>query len=176
MNPTNIRRALLVLAIIALPAVGCSKKNVKMPEVPPAKTEDKAPVPTPTPAPKPVEEAKPPVSESRDAVIKQLRTVYFALDSDVLTSEAQAVLDADARILAANTSLSVEVGGHCDERGSEEYNTDLSARRANKVVDYLTARNVAASKLKPVPYGKTQPIAEGHDEASWSQNRRVEFK
>ena len=175
MNPTNIRRALLVLAIIALPAVGCSKKNVKVPEPPPAKTEEKAPVTTP-PTPKPVEETKPPVSETREAVIKQLRTVYFALDSDVLTSEAQGILDADARILAANASLSVEAGGHCDERGSEEYNTDLSERRANKVMAYLTTRGVAVSQLKAVPYGKTQPIAEGHDESAWSQNRRVEFK
>lgn len=173
MNPTNIRRAVLLLAVVALGAAGCSKKHVSVPQPPPATTEDKTPVTPPTP--KPAEEKKPPV-EMPTANVKDLHTVYFALDSDQLTGEAQGILDANARILAANTSLHVEVGGHCDERGTEEYNTDLSERRANKVVDYLAARGVAASQLKAVPYGKTQPVAEGHDESAWSQNRRVEFK
>lgn len=173
MNPAIIRRSVLLLAVVALVATGCAKKNVKTAPVPPAPTEEKKPVAPPVTKP-PVEDKQPSTDSNKTA--KDLRTVYFALDSDQLSSEAQGILDADAQVLAANTSLRVEVGGHCDERGTEEYNIDLSERRANKVVEYLTARGVAAARLKAVPYGKTSPVAEGHDEAAWAQNRRVEFK
>ena len=174
MNPTLIRRALYLFAVVALVATGCAKKPVNTTPVPPVSTETKTP-PTP-PAPKPNDDGTrtPPPAPGKTAA--DLRTVYFALDSDQLSSEAQAILDANAQILQANKSLSLNVNGHCDERGTEEYNQSLSERRANRVVEYLTARGVAASQLKSNAYGKTVPADEGHDESAWAHNRRVEFK
>lgn len=72
--------------------------------------------------------------------------------------------------------MKIEVQGHCDERGTTEYNMALGERRASAVRNYLTSNGIAGSRIKTVSYGKERPLSQGSDEGAWSQNRRAEFK
>ena len=100
-------------------------------------------------------------------------TVHFALDKYDLDSEARAILDSQAAWLAHWPNVPVSLEGHCDERGTREYNLALGDRRANAAKNYLAARGVNAARINTISYGKERPIALGSDEASWAQNRRA---
>ncbi len=101
--------------------------------------------------------------------------VYFDFDQYALTAESRAVLLAHADKLKG-ASVAVRLEGHADERGSREYNMALGEKRANAVRDFLVTQGVNGSSLEVVSFGEEQPVATGSDEASWSQNRRVEVK
>ncbi len=103
------------------------------------------------------------------------RTVYFDFDSDVVHSEDRGTVAAQAKLLSANRGKKVTLEGHCDERGTTEYNMALGERRAKSVRDALTAQGVSGSQIKTVSYGESRPAKEGHDESAWKYNRRVEF-
>lgn len=98
-------------------------------------------------------------------------TVYFAVDSSSIDGEAQRVLDAQAAAIKQNGTR-VLVEGHCDERGTREYNIALGERRANAIKQYLTTQGVDANSIETISYGKERPIAEGSNEESWQRNRR----
>jgi peptidoglycan-associated lipoprotein len=100
-------------------------------------------------------------------------TVYFETDEHVLDAQARAILDAQARWLVANPAVRVTIEGHCDERGTREYNLALGERRANAAQNYLAARGVDPSRMSTISYGKERPVALGSDPASWAQNRRA---
>ncbi|MDB4907277.1 MAG: peptidoglycan-associated lipoprotein [Gemmatimonadetes bacterium] len=102
--------------------------------------------------------------------------VYFEYDQDVLNGDAKAALDAKLPILIANPGLSIRITGHTDERGADEYNVALGQKRASAVKRYLAERGIAESRLETVSMGEERPANAGHDEASWSQNRRAEFE
>lgn len=107
--------------------------------------------------------------------IPELGTVYFEYDSFNLTSQARGALNANADWLKANSGRNVQIEGHCDERGTEEYNLALGDRRAAAVRDYLIGRGVPASQLSTISYGEQRPAVMGSDESAWSQNRRGVF-
>jgi peptidoglycan-associated lipoprotein len=100
-------------------------------------------------------------------------TVYFGTDSHVLDSGSRATLDAQAAWLLAHPSVSITIEGHCDERGTREYNLGLGERRANAAKNYLAARGVPAGRMTTISWGKERPLAEGSSEAAWAQNRRA---
>jgi len=104
-----------------------------------------------------------------------LATVYFGFDSSELGDDARAVLKRNADWLNANARWNVVVQGHCDERGTIEYNIALGDRRARTVRDYLGSLGVAANRVRVVSYGEERPADPGHGEASWARNRRAEF-
>jgi peptidoglycan-associated lipoprotein len=146
----------LTLAVVTTFLVGCSSSDKKKP----------APVAA-TPAP--VEQAAP-------VVEKQVaNVVYFDFDKYDLTPEARAILLAHAEKLKG-ASVAVRLEGHGDERGSREYNIALGEKRAKAARDFLALQGVKAASLETVSYGEERPVATGHDEASFSQNRRVEVK
>ncbi|RMG19461.1 MAG: peptidoglycan-associated lipoprotein Pal [Deltaproteobacteria bacterium] len=103
-----------------------------------------------------------------------VETVYFDFDSSDLTPEARSILQSNAECLNA-LGQNVVLEGHCDERGTEEYNLQLGERRANAVKKYLVSLGVDPSRIKTVSYGEERPADPGHDEAAWARNRRVEF-
>lgn len=103
------------------------------------------------------------------------RTYYFGTDSSELSGVAASSLDAHAAVLA-KTLARVQLSGHTDERGTHDYNLALGERRANAVARYLVSHGVASDQVAVVSYGKEQPVADGHDEAAWSKNRRVEIE
>jgi peptidoglycan-associated lipoprotein len=165
-------RAALALPLLAvLVLAGCSKnKEVAEAAPPPAPPVEAAPAPAP--APPPVEAA--PV-ETAPSLQDQLRPVFFDYDAATLSSDAQATLDANGRLLLDNASVTVQIEGHCDERGTVEYNLSLGDRRAQSARDYLVRYGVPASRLSTVSYGEERPFATGGDEAAWAQNRRAHF-
>lgn len=101
--------------------------------------------------------------------------VFFDYDSSSIKQDYLPVVNAYARYLIANPAAKVRLEGHTDERGSREYNIGLGERRANAVRDALTAAGVSPAQLTVISYGKERPAVEGHDEAAWSQNRRVQI-
>lgn len=104
------------------------------------------------------------------------RVIKFEYDSsDILNSEYP-TLQAHAQFLNANTNSRMALVGHTDERGTREYNMALGERRAKSVESFLVSNGVRKEQLETISYGKEQPVNEGHDEAAWSENRRVEIK
>jgi peptidoglycan-associated lipoprotein len=103
-------------------------------------------------------------------------TVHFDFDQSDLRPEDKAILDAKVPILQANTAVTIRVAGHTDERGSDEYNLALGQRRASAVKAYLMQHGVADGRIETISYGEEHPVAQGSDEAAWSQNRRAEFE
>jgi peptidoglycan-associated lipoprotein len=182
-----------VLAVVALLAViGLVACGKKVPPVarpippPPPPTTEEAPAKPPAP-PEPVREpavvAPAPVKEdtmssrslddlNRDSPLKP---VYFEYDSSELTPEAQKSLDANAGVLKKYSTWVVTIEGHCDERGTAEYNLALGERRAVAARSYLVSLGIGADRLKTVSYGKEFPFDPGHDEAAWQKNRRDHF-
>jgi peptidoglycan-associated lipoprotein len=99
--------------------------------------------------------------------------VFFGYDSSEITAEGRATLERQAEWLKSRPNLSVTVEGHCDERGTREYNLALGERRANAAKNYLVSLGVPAAQLNTISYGKERPAVEGSDEAGWAQNRRA---
>ena len=104
-----------------------------------------------------------------------LQTVYFAFNSSSLSDSTKDALMQNADILKEKSNLIVEIEGHADERGGREYNLALGENRANETKKYLISLGVPAERMTTISYGKEQPIAFGHDESSWSKNRRSNF-
>lgn len=107
--------------------------------------------------------------------IPELNTVFFGFDSFALSADGKSTLDANAGWLKANPSRRVQIEGHCDERGTVEYNLALGERRANVVKDYLVSHGVDAAQLSTISYGEERAVDPGHDESAWAKNRRSEF-
>ncbi|MEH6503296.1 MAG: peptidoglycan-associated lipoprotein Pal [Cycloclasticus sp.] len=103
------------------------------------------------------------------------KIIYFAFDSSAVEPQYEAVIAAHGAYLAANSGVSVIVEGHADERGTREYNVALSERRANTVQNLLSLQGASANQTEAVALGEEKPVAVGHDESSWSLNRRVEL-
>lgn len=101
------------------------------------------------------------------------KVVYFDFDQSTIRSEFIDTLRAHAAFLASNPDLRITVEGHCDERGSREYNIGLGERRANAVLSFFAAEGVSASQVNTISYGEERPADPGHDEAAWAQNRRA---
>jgi len=118
-----------------------------------------------------------PLPSSVDAINDNspLKPVFFQYDSDTLDDEARRVLSDNAAVLKQNGSWAITVEGHCDERGTAEYNLALGDRRALAARDYLISLGVPADRLQTVSYGKEFPFDAGHQESSWSLNRRAHF-
>jgi peptidoglycan-associated lipoprotein len=106
---------------------------------------------------------------------KVLQTVYFDYDKSDLLDATRATLQSNAEWLRANPGRTVRIEGHCDERGTVEYNLALGQRRAASVKDYLVGLGIQPSRLTTISYGKERPADPGHDEAAHSKNRRAEF-
>ena len=180
MNHSGTRKLLALVALTSLVAA-CSKKDAEL-EVEAVPSDDTVVEEPAAPAPAPVDttpveaDALEPsdTAESLDGFVEFAGgdTVLFALDSSELSSRARDVLAKQAEWLGYYTRIRVRIEGHCDERGTREYNLALGDRRANAVKEYLVALGVRASRIDTVSYGKERPLVRGAGEAVWSQNRR----
>ncbi len=195
---THLTLALALLLGVALSLNGC-KKDLPTEEKPePVLTA--APTPPPTATKAPEQEKKPerpaaagqPVTETdlasderpapaattpsdhRAALEGSARTIYFDFDRSELKAEARGVLKGIAEAMNGN-DLSVRIEGHCDERGTSEYNMALGERRAQAAKRYLIQLGVPGSRLSTISYGEEKPADSGHNEGAWSRNRRDEF-
>src|SRR5262249_7188423 len=158
------RVTMLLIGITLLAAVaGCAKKAAEAPPAPPpAPAPAEAPPPTPPPAPEPTPAPPTPAPEVA------FQDAFFDFDSYALRSDAQAAMDGNVKKLRDASALHVMIEGHCDERGTVEYNLALGERRANAAKDYLVTAGVSASRIETVSYGKERPFDMGHDETAWA--------
>jgi peptidoglycan-associated lipoprotein len=126
--------------------------------------------------PRPTVEALPADVEQLNRTVQSrglIRDAFFGYDEATLTSDAQAALTASANWLRQNAKYTLLIEGHCDERGTEQYNLALGDRRASIVRDYLVTLGVDAGRIRTVSYGEERPFDEGHSEAAWAKNRRA---
>lgn len=165
MNTTT--KLLLTVSLIAV--AGCAKKKPEELPPPPAQTGPSMPS-EPT---GPVSSAPVPGSRADFLAAVGSDTVLFGTDEYNLDGEDTAVLAKQAAWLKSNPNVRVTIEGHCDERGTREYNLALGDRRANSVKNFLVTNGVAAGQLSTISYGKERPVAMGSDESSWAQNRRA---
>jgi peptidoglycan-associated lipoprotein len=117
----------------------------------------------------------PPTITDEQLFAQNVKDVYFDYDKSDIRADQQGSLQADAQFLAAHTNISITVEGHCDERGSTEYNIALGDKRANAVKDALTTAGISASRIKTISFGKEKPFCTESNEACWQQNRRGHF-
>jgi peptidoglycan-associated lipoprotein len=127
-------------------------------------------VTAPPPPPPP-----PPSVTDQDLFSQNVKDVYFDYDKAEVRGDQQGSLQADVQFLAAHPNVSFTIEGHCDERGSTEYNIALGDKRANAVKNALVAAGVNASRIKTISYGKEKPFCSESNEACWQQNRRGHF-
>jgi peptidoglycan-associated lipoprotein len=104
-----------------------------------------------------------------------LKDVFFDFDKSAIRDDQKAPLAENVAWLKANARVKITVEGHCDERGTSEYNLGLGERRAKAVKDYLVAAGIAADRIATISYGKERPFVLGHDESAWKWNRRGHF-
>ncbi len=105
-----------------------------------------------------------------------LSTIYFDYNSFELTSDGKSLLQHNADYMKQNPNLRALIEGHCDERGTEEYNQALGERRAQSAREYLINQGISSARIDIISYGELRPAVEGSGEAAWSRNRRAEFK
>lgn len=150
----------LLLVLVVLVG-GCSRKIVK-------------PTPPPPPPPGPYVGVQGPVAEQDVQVVQaELKIIYFDYDKYTLSPEAQSACQFNAEILRQSPQFKVVAEGHCDERGTAEYNLALGERRAYSVQEFLLGLGVSPDRITTVSYGSELPVDPGHNEAAWAKNRRV---
>lgn len=174
-----------LIATVMVAAAACHKT----PKVEPVPTVEVAPPPAPAPprpAPPPrVVDEPVPVPPPADSVSSSslddlnrnspLKPAFFGLDSSEIDPTAKSVLDGNAALLRQNATWVVTIEGHCDERGTAEYNLALGERRAGAALAYMVSLGIPASRLKTVSYGKEFPFDPAHDDSAWAKNRRAHF-
>ena len=184
---TSTRLSSVAAGLVLALALGACHKNtapVARPTPPPMPGNEAGRPPAP-PEPAPVPAAVPPEPLRDDAITSAslddlnrnspLQPVFFELDSSEIAAQGQAVLNANAALLKKYPAWAVTIEGHCDERGTAEYNLALGERRAVAARTYLVSLGISADRLRTVSYGKEFPFDPGHDEAAFSKNRRAHF-
>jgi peptidoglycan-associated lipoprotein len=185
-----MRRSVRVFAAVALAAVvgvsACGKKKPAPPPAPPPAAPAPAPTTQPAPPPPPPPAPAPERTPTEDEIFakktleqlnseKPLDDAFFDLDSSQIREDGKAGLQKDAEWMKRWTSTRVMIEGHCDSRGTAEYNLALGERRAAAVRDYLVNLGVPANRVTTVSKGKEQPFCADDNEGCWQQNRRGHF-
>jgi peptidoglycan-associated lipoprotein len=200
----KLERAILLLLVAGLLLVGCAKRptvtqasapaptgaaqSVPAPAPPPAAPAPPPPVaaapapppvaePAPAPAPPPpaVAQPAPPPSPKEFARAPELRDIHFDFDKYAIRPDAAKILEANARWFREHPNMLVLVEGHCDERGTNEYNLALGERRARAAIEFLAARGVAADRFTHISYGEERPVCTERTQDCWARNRRATF-
>jgi peptidoglycan-associated lipoprotein len=172
----NLKRSTLAsivgMGLIAL--FGCAKKPKPTPQPEPTPPKMEEPAAPKVEAPKVDEEA---LRRQRiqARIAEVFKPIYFAYDQSTISAEGQSTLQEIGKLMKEVPEITARIEGHADERGTNDYNLALGERRAKAVNDYLASYGIQGSRLSTISYGEEKPAAEGHDEASWVKNRRVEF-
>lgn len=174
-----------MVMILVLPILyGCPKKKPQTPdetlavETTPVEEPTRTPPPPPPPVQDMQEEGLPADLAELNRVIFErglIGDVFFAFDQSDLTDEARQRLASNAGFMREFPQYQFTIEGHCDERGTNEYNLALGQRRANAAKDYLASLGIAAARLRTISYGEERPFCTESDEACWARNRRAHF-
>lgn len=174
---------MVVLALVLLVGAGCAKKSTTSTpaeETVEVKDDTQWTPPAPQPEEPEVDEAQLAAeaeARAKSEAVEELTsvTIHFAFDSYELNPEARAILAAKANIMRRYDSLRVVIEGHCDERGTEEYNLALGERRARAAYEHLVILGVSPERMSIVSFGEERPVDPAHNETAWAKNRRAEF-
>lgn len=184
-----------LMAALIIVASGCASNEIVRKEEPVVLSEQKIKADTPVAATplKSSHNSKVDLAVIQSAAIKEstaeaiqpipnaaelkaaLETIYFNYDAYTLSNEARNALVKNSNILKNDSSMKIRIEGHCDERGSEEYNLALGENRAKAAMKYLVTMGIADDRISTISYGKEMPAVQGHDETTWAKNRRDEF-
>jgi peptidoglycan-associated lipoprotein len=186
MKTAVLIKSLILCLILSMALVGCAKKQVATTTTP-TMTETTAPSVTDQELTRQAEqerlrqealrEEQKRTAAMREAVSEiETNLIYFEFDSFELKPESRSVLQRKAEHLKSYPSLRMTIEGHCDERGTEEYNLALGQRRAQAVADFLVLLGINANRLKTVSFGEERPAVTESNEAAWAKNRRAEFR
>jgi peptidoglycan-associated lipoprotein len=175
---TSWVRSALAIALAGLVLAGCAGKGTKEPPPEPLSQDDSAASTLPSAAPESdisrmVDAEGNPINPNTGQALG--RVFYFDYDKATLRPEALALLELHAAFLRNSPDRRVVVEGHCDERGTREYNLALGERRSDAVRSFLVQAGVRRSQIDTVSYGEERPVDAGHSEAAWAQNRRAEL-
>ncbi|BBC74316.1 peptidoglycan-associated lipoprotein [Altererythrobacter sp. B11] len=161
--------AIALTAASALALGACAKKA---PETLPPAPQPTATTPAPAPTPAPTGPVPGSQTHFKQAMAGK-DVIYFDTDKYDIDSEDQAALRAQAQYMSQYPNIRATIEGHCDERGTRDYNLALGERRANAAKNYLVSLGVPATRVTTISYGKERPVALGSNEAAWAQNRRA---
>lgn len=162
---TSFKNALVFVALITLSLVGCATDTTEVPVESAAETSG-------------IETgagADGSALSARQTELLAQRRIYFPFDASTIDEESREIIAAHAAYLAANPQVRVHLEGHCDERGTREYNLALGERRAQAVERVMRLLGVSGSRATTVSYGEERPLAPEHNESAWRLNRRVEI-
>lgn len=185
MEKKSVFRGLLVMALSLLLCSACAKKPVSVEEGYGSGEASAVSSEFGTPGYGGIDESAIGADAAMDAEddmfgtageIDGLERIFFKFDQYTLTPDARETLAGNARFLQANPELMVKIEGHCDERGSDEYNLALGERRARSVQSYMVSLGVPASRMSIISYGEEIPLDPQSTEDAWAKNRRAEFK
>lgn len=178
---------MVVAVLLTVVISACAKKTAPVARpMPPPSTTSTTPM-KPPPPPDPVVEPVlvPPEPLEDDSLMSKslddlnrdspLKPVFYDLDSSDVNAEGQQILQANAAVMKRFPTWQITIEGHCDERGTAEYNLALGERRALAVKTYLVSLGIPADKVRTVSYGKEFPFDAGHDDNAWAKNRRAHF-
>jgi peptidoglycan-associated lipoprotein len=170
-----IKLAALVVISVMVFAVSCQKKTVAVQKGSVAAAKDDSYV---APAKEQSPDSSSAIGESEsdkmaDVVLQE--NIYFDFDKAILTPESRELLISNGEWLRINPDIEIIIEGHCDERGTNEYNLALGDRRAESVKVFLLDLGINNSRLKTISYGEERPSDSGHTEAAWAKNRRAHF-
>ena len=161
---------LVIVLALMLILPSCAKKETIPIEEMEEPIEEIAP---PPPPPAEMEEEEPVDIEEEEMEPLTIEDIFFDLDKYDIKSEYKKVLTHNAELIMGNPEAKILIEGHCDERGTNEYNLALGEKRAKAVMDFYTAYGIAADRLSMVSYGEERPFAFGHNEEAWTKNRRA---
>jgi len=164
-------RTFILVSVAAIALAGCAKKSTPVASLPPPPANTVRPSPPPPPS----QVSNVPVPGSQADFLASVTSdrVYFDTDKYDIDAQDQAVLRSQAQWLARYPNKKFTIEGHCDERGTREYNLALGERRANAAKNYLVSLGIDVSRISVISYGKERPAALGSDEAAWAKNRRA---
>ena len=179
---SSLKWAVLVLSVAALVAVGCAKKQTVKSDggagaaasAPGAGEVKEAPVKEAPVAPEALSQASPGVAVTEETK-SMFDDVRFDFDKSEMREDGRQTCRVVADYLKKNPKAKLQIEGHCDERGTAEYNLALGERRATAVMTYLVSLGVSKAGLSTVSFGKEKPLDPGHDEEAWAKNRRAHF-
>lgn len=169
---------LLLIVCLAVSVSGCKKKKppqIEPPEGQAPMIEEKGPTgEVPPKEPTTLQEGEI-TDETIVEITRQLQPVFYDYNRSDIREDQIQPLQNNARVLKQYGAANVLIEGHCDERGTDEYNLALGERRAKAAKDYLVSLGIADGRINTISYGESKPFAEGHDEGAWQQNRRAHF-
>ena len=177
MNRSGLMNVIVVAAVLVC---GCAKQPAMSLTSAPAPTGTTAPM---SPAPSSQAAAPPAVTgspasrpaPSEFAAVREVEDIHFDFDKYAIRPDDAQILDRSARWLTNSGNDLLLIEGHCDERGTSEYNLALGDRRAKATMNYLVTHGIAARRISTISYGKERPQCTDHNEACWAKNRRAHF-